>query len=140
MPPLVRQILLTLLGIIVGAMTNMATLKAGMMVVPFPAGFDPNTPEGIEGAMQQFTVANFIVPFLAHALGTLVGAFIAAKWSGTSSRLPALIVAATFFIGGVMMVMQIPSTPTWFMALDLVVAYFPMAYLAHAITTKRRLA
>ena len=76
MPPLVRQILLTLLGIIVGAMTNMATLKAGMMVVPFPAGFDPNTPEGIEGAMQQFTVANFIVPFLAPASN---------RWSGLGS-------------------------------------------------------
>jgi len=138
MPPLLRQILFTLLGIIVGAIANMATLKVGMLIVPFPSGFDPNTPEGIEGAMQQFTIAHFFVPFLAHALGTLLGAFVAAKWSGTQSRLPALIVAATFFIGGVMMVMQIPSTPVWFMALDLVVAYFPMAYLAHAITSKQQ--
>ena len=138
MPPLLRQILFTLLGIIVGAIANMATLKVGMLIVPFPSGFDPNTPEGIEGAMQQFTIAHFLVPFFAHALGTLLGAFVAAKWSGTQSRLPALIVAGMFFVGGVLMVLQIPSTPVWFMLLDLGLAYFPMGYLAHAITSKPR--
>lgn len=138
MSPLLRQILVTILGVIIGAIANMSTLKVGMLVVPFPAGFDPNTPEGIEGAMQHFTFAHFLVPFLAHAFGTLIGAFVAANWSGTTSRLPALIVAGTFFIGGVVMVMQIPSTPMWFIALDLIVGYFPMAYLAHALVLRRQ--
>ncbi|MCX6140605.1 MAG: hypothetical protein NTX15_07245 [Candidatus Kapabacteria bacterium] len=138
MPPLVRQILFAVIGIVIGAVANMIVLKAGMSVVPFPAGFDPNTPEGIEGAMQHFTFANFLVPFLAHALGTLAGAFIASIWSGTTTRLPALIVAGMFFVGGVVMILQIPSTPVWFMFLDLGLGYFPMGYLAHAITSKKQ--
>jgi hypothetical protein len=68
------------------------------------------------------------MPFLAHALGTFVGAFIAAKIAATSKMIIAIAIGIVFMIGGIMMVMMLPS-PLWFDATDLVLAYIPMAYL-----------
>lgn len=131
MPPIVRRILFVISGLIVGAITNMAVLKIGVAIAPMPPGTDVNTPEGIQAAMPLFSFANFLVPLLAHAIGTLVGAWVASRWSGTTSRWPALIVGAAFFIGGLSMVIQIPATPVWFMIADLGLCYFPMALLGY---------
>jgi len=131
MLPVVRPILFVIIGLLVGAIANMAVLRIGMVVVPLPPGTDVNTPEGIQAAMPLFTFANFLVPLLAHAIGTLAGAWAASRWSGTTSRWPALIVGAAFFIGGLSMVIQIPATPVWFMIADLGLCYFPMALLGY---------
>lgn len=131
MPPVVRRILFIIVGLIVGAIVNMAVLKIGVMIIPLPPGTDADTPEGIQAAMPLFSFANFLVPLLAHAIGTLVGAWAASRWSGTTSRWPALIVGGAFFIGGLSMVIQIPATPVWFMIADLGLCYFPMALLGY---------
>lgn len=131
MSSVVRPILFVILGLIVGAVVNMAVLRTGMVIVPMPPGADVNTPEGIQAAMPLFSFANFLVPLLAHAIGTLVGAWVASRWSGTVSRWPALIVGGAFFIGGLSMVIQIPATPVWFMIADLGLCYFPMALFGY---------
>ena len=77
---------------------------------------------------------HFIVPFLAHAIGTLVGAYLAVKIAG-HKMVAALVVAALFLYGGISMVMQLPS-PMWFNVLDLVGAYIPMGLLGHKLATK----
>ena len=70
---------------------------------------------------------NFIFPFLAHALGTLIGAFLAKI--ANSYQLPlALSIGVCFLIGGVTMVYILP-TPVWFICTDLILAYIPMGYL-----------
>lgn len=70
----------------------------------------------------------FMFPFFAHALGTLVGAFVAALIATNKKQLFAMIIGCWFLLGGSMMVYMYPS-PTWFAVLDLVVAYLPMGYL-----------
>ncbi len=40
----------------------------------------------------------------------------------------ALFVGGPFLLGGIMMLMMLPS-PMWFIILDLVLAYIPMGYL-----------
>jgi len=47
----------------------------------------------------------------------------------------ALGIGAFFLIGGIVMVISVPS-PTWFAALDLLVAYIPMAYLGGKFATR----
>ena len=42
-------------------------------VIPPPAGSDVATMEGLKASLHLFEPKHFVFPFLAHALGTLVG-------------------------------------------------------------------
>jgi hypothetical protein len=79
--------------------------------------------------MHLFEPKHFITPFLAHALGTLSGAFVALKIAGNGKPTVAWIIGGLFLAGGIYASTVIPA-PTWFMALDIVGAYLPMAWLA----------
>jgi hypothetical protein len=79
---------------------------------------------------------HFVFPWLAHAVGTLVGALVAARLA-RSHRLPlAMIVGVVFLAGGIMAAQMIPA-PAWFVALDLVGAYLPMAWLGARLAGAR---
>jgi len=100
----------------------------GPSIIPPPPGVDVTNSESIAVSMHLFEAKHFIVPFVAHALGTLVGA-MAAFLIAASHRLQiAYLVGATFFAGGIWMSMIIPA-PRWFIGVDLVFAYFPMAWI-----------
>jgi hypothetical protein len=68
------------------------------------------------------------MPFLAHAPGTFVGAFLAAKIGANHKMKFALAIGCFFLIGGIINVFLLPS-PVWFTLIDLLLAYIPMAYL-----------
>jgi len=55
-------------------------------IIPPSVGVDTNDLESLKAGMHLFEAKHFIFPFLAHALGTLVGAFVAAK-VGTSRKM-----------------------------------------------------
>jgi hypothetical protein len=84
--------------------------------------------EGLAESMDLFTPANFLFPFLGHALGTLTGAFIAAKVAASHKMKFAIAIGVCFLLGGVVMVNMLGG-PLWFTALDLLLAYIPLAYL-----------
>ncbi|WP_317129919.1 hypothetical protein [Psychroflexus aestuariivivens] len=77
--------------------------------------------------MPLFETKHFLFPFLAHALGTFVGAFIAALVAGSRKKLIAMIIGVFFMVGGIANIYMLPS-PMWFSVIDLVLAYLPMAY------------
>ncbi|MBL7806203.1 MAG: hypothetical protein JNN28_00210, partial [Saprospiraceae bacterium] len=64
-----------------------------------------------------------------HALGTLAGAFLAAKMAANHHMRFAMVIGVFFLLGGIASVFMLPS-PMWFNVLDLAGAYMPMAYLA----------
>ena len=66
----------------------------------------------------------------------LVGAIVAALIAARSKMYMAIFVGAFFLAGGIYMVYMVPS-PTWFIVLDLVVAYIPMAWLGAKIAGRR---
>ena len=79
---------------------------------------------------------HFLMPFLAHALGTLAGA-LAAYLIAASYKAPmAYAIGAVFLCGGVAASFMIPA-PAWFIAVDLSVAYVPMAWLAVTLMKTR---
>ncbi len=80
-------------------------------------------------AMHLFEPRHFIMPFLAHAIGTLAGALVAYLIAATYRSQLAFVIGAVFFCGGVAASFMIPA-PAWFIALDLLVAYIPMAWLS----------
>lgn len=128
MNPIARNILAVVVGVVVGSIVNMALVNIGPMVIPPPEGGDITTVEGLKETMHLFQPKHFIFPFLAHALGTLTGAFIAAIIAVSRKMNIAIGIGVFFLLGGIYMVTLVPS-PTWFAILDLVVAYIPMGYL-----------
>lgn len=130
--PTVKLILAVVLGLVLGSAINMALIMASGHVIPPPAGADMTTADGIRAALPQLEPRHFLFPFLAHALGTLVGAFIAAKLAPQHKLMAALVVGALFFVGGISAARMIPA-PTWFVAVDLIGAYFPFACLGYLL-------
>lgn len=127
MSPVLRNILAIVTGIVVGSVVNMGIVMISGFLIPPPLGVDNTTLAGLKSSMHLFEPKHFIFPFLAHAIGTLVGAFLAARLSSNGTR-SALIVGGFFLLGGIANVMMLPS-PIWFSITDLLCAYLPMAYL-----------
>jgi hypothetical protein len=125
---MIRNILAVIAGMIVGGVLNMALVMIGPMVIPTPAGVDMTTVEGLNASMHLLEPKHFVFPFLAHALGTLVGALVASFIAASSKLWVAIVVGAFFLLGGVIASVMIPA-PIWFKALDLVAAYIPMAWI-----------
>ena len=134
---ILRTILAVLLGLVLGSVVNMALVMASGHVIPPPAGADMTTAEGIRAALPLLEPKHFLFPFLAHALGTLVGAFVAARIARDHRLFAAMIVGVFFLCGGIMAARMIPA-PTWFIAADLLLAYIPFAWLGHRLAAKGR--
>lgn len=126
MNQIIKNILAVIAGLVIGACVNMGILMLFMKLIPPPIGVDIATEVGLKAAMPLFQPQNFIGPFLAHALGTFIGAFIVAAI--TKNLRLSLIIGFSFLIGGAMEVASL-SAPMWFNVLDLVMAYIPMAFL-----------
>lgn len=128
MNPIVKNILAVIAGLLVGSIVNMGIVMISGSIIAPPEGGDITTMEGLKATIHLFEPKHFIFPFLAHAMGTLVGAFVAAKIAATKKMTMALLIGVFFFIGGAINVSMLGG-PLWFTVLDLVVAYLPMAYL-----------
>ncbi|WP_291981809.1 hypothetical protein [Luteitalea sp.] len=133
---MLSNVLAVVVGIIVGGIVNTALVAIGPTVVPPPGGVDMTTAEGLQAGMALLAPRHFVFPWLAHAVGTLVGALVAARLA-RSHRLPlAMVVGMVFLAGGIMAAQMIPA-PTWFVALDLIGAYLPMAWLGARLAGAR---
>lgn len=128
MPKLLRNVLAVLAGIVVGAVVNGALITLSPALIPPPAGVDVSNAESLAKAMPLFEPRHFIMPFLAHALGTLAGALVAYLIAASHKARFAYAIGVAFLSGGIAACFMIPA-PAWFMALDLLVAYLPMAWL-----------
>ena len=124
-----RNVLALLVGIVLGGLVNMALIAVSPSLIPPPAGVDVNDAESLSKAMPLFEPRHFLMPFLAHALGTLAGALAAYFIAATYKAQMAYVIGVVFFCGGVAASLMIPA-PAWFIALDLLGAYLPMAWLA----------
>lgn len=132
-----RNILAVVAGLIIGSVINMAIVVLGNYIIPAPNGADATTIDGLKASMHLFKPVNFLMPFLAHALGTFTGSLIAALGATNNRKMQlSIIVGIGFLAGGISNVLTLPS-PIWFNALDLVVAYIPMSYLAARLVIKK---
>ena len=136
MNPIIRNILAVAAGIVVGSVVNMGLITVSSSIIPPPPGVDPTDMESLKASMHLFEAMHFIFPFLAHALGTLAGAFTAALLAASHKMKFALVIGAFFLIGGSAASFMIPA-PIWFIVLDLVAAYIPMAWIGGRIANRR---
>lgn len=131
----VRNILAVVAGLVCGSIVNMAIVMLGSVVVPPPAGVDPSNMESLAASMHLFQVKHFLFPFLAHAVGALVGALIASIVAASRQMMLALLVGGFFLLGGIAAAAMIPA-PVWFEAADILLAYIPMAWIGWRLSGK----
>lgn len=136
MNAVLRNILAVILGLFIGGVVNMGIITISGDIVPLPQGVNPSDMESIRAAMGEFQPRHFLMPFLAHALGTLVGALITALVGSNRKMFLALVVGVFFLIGGIINTFMLP-VPIWFVVVDLVLAYLPMAWLGAALGSRK---
>lgn len=115
-----------------GAIVNMGLIVVGSELIPAPAGIDVTSTESLAASGHLLEPQHFVFPLFAHAGGTLAGCLIACMIARHRPRASAIGVGCIFLAGGIANVFMIPA-PVWFIALDLVLAYLPMAFLAMMI-------
>jgi len=137
MNPIIRKILAVIAGGVVGSVVNMGIIMISGSVIPPPEGADITTMEGLKASMHLFEPRHFLMPFLAHALGTFAGALLAALIAANHKMLFALVIGVFFLAGGIGNVFMLAS-PVWFTIVDLAGAYFPMAWIAGKLVAKKQ--
>jgi hypothetical protein len=118
-----------------GGLANGLIIQYSDAIIPAPAGANLKTEEGLKAAMAIMEPKHFIMPFLAHAIGTLLGAFLVTFFIKDRKLFRALLVGFLFFSGGAWMVFELPS-PLWFDAVDLGLAYIPMAWIGYKLALR----
>ena len=121
-----KNIGIVILGIIIGMIVNIGLIILGGTIFVLPENFEPMN-------AMNWDCKYFIFPFLAHSIGTLFGAFIVTKLSRNSHIIMPLIIGLYFLTGGIYMITILPA-PTWFVILDIILCYIPMALLAWKIS------
>ena len=133
---ILKNILAIVLGLLIGGTVNAGIIMVSGYIIPPPEGTDLKTMEGLLAAMPLMEPKHFLMPFLAHAFGTLVGAILAASMAANYKMRFAMIIGICFLVGGIMNIFMLPS-PVWFTIVDLGFAYIPMAYLAGKIVLRK---
>ncbi|MCA9065242.1 MAG: hypothetical protein KDA96_19370, partial [Planctomycetaceae bacterium] len=65
-------------GFLIGSVVNMTIVTVGPIIIPPPEGVDLSDMDRFAENLKLLKPANFIAPWLAHAVGTLAAAFVAA--------------------------------------------------------------
>src|SRR5438876_3840036 len=128
MKTILRNIFAVIIGLAVGGTVNMALIIVSPHVIAPPAGVDVTDSQSLSTSMHLFEPKHFVFPFLAHALGTVVGALLAFLIAASYRPVFAYTIGAFFLAGGIAVAFMIPA-PVWFIILDLAAAYIPMAWI-----------
>ena len=124
------NILVLLGGLIFGSALNMGLIITGNQLIPMTDGMNP-----MDATMWE--IKYFLFPFLAHAIGTLSGAFIVARFAASYHIILANCIGVFFLLGGISMVFIMPA-PVWFIVTDLSLAYIPMVWLGWKLSRGKK--
>jgi hypothetical protein len=129
MNPKFQNTLAVIAGIVIGSSINMTIVLKGHLLIAMPEGADVTTEAGLKASLHLFQPKHFIMPFLAHALGTLGGSLVVAKMAATNPFRYAMAIGVVFMLGGIINAFTLPG-PVCFDIVDILGAYLPMSYLA----------
>ena len=125
---ILRNILALVIGAALGMALNGWLIGISNSLIPLPEDVNPSNLKSIQTHIHLYSLKHFVMPFWAHALGTFVSAFVAAKiWIG-DPMIPGYIFGLFFLIGGITMVYFIKS-PILPSMVVLLFAYLPMGWL-----------
>lgn len=129
-----RYVLAVILGWICGSAVNFGLVQLGHQNYTLE-GTELNDMEQLAAIMPTLDWQFFIFPFLAHALGTLSGALVAGVIAPSKKIIFALVIGVLFLVGGIVVNIVLPG-PGWFIAVDIVIAYIPMAWIGGKVAQK----
>jgi uncharacterized membrane protein YdcZ (DUF606 family) len=135
MHPVVKNILAVIAGIVVGSIVNMAIVMTSHLIIPYPEGMILGNMDSLNEYLPQFEPKHFLMPFLAHSLGTLAGAILAYVIAANHKFKFAMGIGVWFLIGGIINEMML-NGPLWYTIVDIGLAYIPFALLATRIVKK----
>lgn len=124
-------------AMLIGGAVNMIIVNLGGMLIEAPEGADITTMKGLKASIHLFKPINFLFPFLAHALGVLISSFLATKFLKKNQIAMVAGIVVLNFVGGLMMIIELPGSPLWFNLTDLIFAYAPMGYLGWVLAGKK---
>lgn len=129
MNPTVKTGLAFLLAVLIGSLVNMGLIIVAPLLIPPPAGVDMTDMNSFATAVDSMAPQHFLFPFLGHALGTLTGGLLIARLAARRKQFWTYSLGIFFLFGGISAAATIPA-PLWFVSVDLIFAYLPMAWLA----------
>jgi len=113
----IKNITIFLLSGIAGMIVNISIIIAGSLLIGPPEGVDFMDANSLKENIQLFKYYHFLFPFLAHAGGTLAGAFLVSKFAKSHQLYFAMGIGFFFLFGGIMNIKMIPA-PLWFNSVD----------------------
>lgn len=129
---ILRFLLASVAALLSGLLVNGGLVALGHRIIPLPNGLSGDTPEALTAAIPFMSAEHFLFPFLAHAGGSLVSAFVASLISRNHNFWFPALFGALFMAGGIYMAVILPA-PFWFEAVDLGFAYLPMAWFGYRL-------
>lgn len=135
---ILKRTIIIVLSIFIGAQVNGAFLTLGTNLIPPPEGCNLNTMDGLKAAVPFLEAKHYLFPFFAHAIGTLISAVLITRFLKTQQFVFAMMAGVLFLIAGISMIIILPGTPIWFILVDLIGAYIPMAYLGYKLAFKSK--
>jgi len=137
MNPILRNVMAVIAGVAAGTLVNGGLVTVGSNIIPAPITVAQDNLQAIAESLHLFTPKHYLFPFLAHALGTLTAAFVAVKLSTSKHIGFGLGTGVFFLLGGITAAFMIPAH-TWFVVVDLLLAYLPMGWLGWKLAGGRR--
>jgi hypothetical protein len=136
MHPLLRSILAVIAGIVVGSAVNFGIILVNGVLFPLPAGVDRNDYAALREEFAKAPPTAMLLPILAHAGGTLVGAWLAARLAGRAALVHGLVIGVFFLVGGIASVIML-AAPLWFAVIDIAL-YLPAGWLGAKMAAGNR--
>jgi hypothetical protein len=133
---MIRNILAVVSGVLVGSFVNMFIIKVGPNIIALPEGVDFSDGEKLKSGIKLLETKHYIIPFMAHALGSFSGSIVAGLMAKRNQFRVAISVSFAYLLGGIAMVFSL-DTPLWYDIVDLLFAYLPLGYLAGRIVTRK---
>ncbi len=139
---MLRNIITTIAGIILGMIGMMAMHYLSMVFYPLPEGVTMQDPEALNKYMKIAPLGAMILVIISHAMGPFIGALAATKlsqisiWKSTAPfKYQFLIIGLVFTYAGWINLESL-AHPNWF-KIDLLF-YLPAAYFGYKLIIKNK--
>jgi len=137
MKPILRSVLSVLLGAIVAGVLIACLELLGSKIFPLPPGTDPMDMEAVKAAMANVSMGALLFVLFGWFVGTIAGAWSAARVAGRAPAVHGLIVGVLLLAGGIANMLMLPH-PAWFWVLGVAV-FVLAAYLGSRLAARRPL-
>ena len=98
---MLRNSLAVIGGFVLGSMVNGGLIAVGPLFIPPPEGVDMSTMESLAEGIHLFGPQHFLVPWLAHALGTLTGVLLCYRLAYSQRLRLCWGLGGLFLVGGI---------------------------------------